>query len=409
MDRAIRMDHLRTHLKSIVRTAAILAVCAALPACLNAQPTKPCDVQGTLARVEGLLKLQHYADARIVLKRLQTCHGLSQAAVFKIGLLYEVGQDPLAALAVFQSLPIGVPDRATHQYAIAVAEFDLGAYAKTVETLKSFQSDGPLDSRSANLLGVAYSKLGAYEAAFTALSDNLEQNPADLTSYLNLITVLSDAGRFGQAAEVATQAVAAFPGNADVLVARGSVYTQLGQLETAKRDFAAAIELAPHQVRPHLLLALSEFKLADFQGASASLRVAIQSGAVDSDIYYLLAECLLKIDPANAGAAISELNRAIALNGNSVQARTLRGKLLLESGQVKEAFADLSLAHQLAPASRSAAYNLARAETKLGMTQQANALFKKFHTPNGDSPDDLDDPNLQKAPQTGEAGSQEPR
>src|ERR1017187_10924481 len=98
------------------RASLLRASCAALPACLNPQRTEPCDVQGTLARVEGLLKLQHYADARIVLKRLQTCHGLSQAAVFKIGLLYEEGQDPSAAFAVFQSLPIDVTDRATHQY-----------------------------------------------------------------------------------------------------------------------------------------------------------------------------------------------------------------------------------------------------------------------------------------------------
>jgi tetratricopeptide (TPR) repeat protein len=279
-----------------------------------------------------------------------------------------------------------------------LTEFDLGNFANTVETLKAAQNEGVLDSKCANLLGVAYSKLGSYEQAYTVLADNLERYPSDLPSYLNIVTVFSDAGRFGQAADVATQAVTAFPGNADVLVARGSIYTQLGQLDKAKSDFEAAIELSPRQPTPRLLLALSQYKLNDFAGASASLQAAIRLGAVDSDVYYLHSECLLKVDPANSHEAIVELDHAIALDGKSVKARTLRGKLLLDSGQFKAAFNDLSLAHQLDPGLRSAAYNLARAESKLGMTEEAKTLFQQLGTANGEAPEVPDGTNPKNAP-----------
>jgi predicted Zn-dependent protease len=118
---------------------------------------------------------------------------------------------------------------------------------------------------------------------------------------------------------------------------------------------------------------------------------------VDPDLHYLLAECLLKMDPAAPTRAVVELNRAIDLDNKSVAARTLRGKLLLEAGHVKEAFADLSLAHRTDPTSRSAAYNLARAEAKLGRTEDAKSLFKQFRTQHGDSLGELSEQKLHKA------------
>jgi len=43
---------------------------------------------------------------------------------------------------------------------------------------------------------------------------------------------------------------------------------------------------------------------------------------------------LLKIDGARREEIMDELDRAIELNSNSVSARSLRGKLLLDSGHL---------------------------------------------------------------------------
>jgi tetratricopeptide (TPR) repeat protein len=115
------------------------------------------------------------------------------------------------------------------------------------------------------------------------------------------------------------------------------------------------------------------------------LKAANDSGIVDSDLHYLLAECLLKVDEAGKVPAINELNRAIALNTNSVSARALRGKLLLDFGRPKEALNDLELAHQSDPSSRSAAYNLARAYRTLGKNAEAQQLFGKLRASGPDS------------------------
>ena len=106
---------------------------------------------------------------------------------------------------------------------------------------------------------------------------------------------------------------------------------------------------------------------------------------------------MFKVDPSKTADAIAELDRAIELDSKSVSARTLRGKLLLEGGNPKQAAHDLELAHQLDPTSRSALYNLARADTALGKTEEAKSLFKQMNSQTADSLGELSDQRVKKA------------
>ncbi len=375
----------------------LLFLGVSFPLHLGAQSGPACDVQPRFAEADALLKAKHYAETRALLKQLRNCHQLPPASTFAIGWLFGRSHDFKTALEIFRALPPSVPDELTHDYAIALTEFELGDYAKSVEALKPLQSEGRLDSKSANLLGVSYSKLGFYQNAYSVLTGNLSRNPSDLFSYLNLITLLADAGHFSDAANIANQAVTVFPRDSDVLVVRGAAYTLMGDLEKARSDFAEAVRLAPRLAGPRFLLALAEYRLGDYAGSSAEITSSIESGVADSDLHYLQAECLLKTDPTAPSRALAELNRAIELNPRAVAARTLRGKLLLEMGKDKEAILDLAMAHRIDPTSRSAAYNLARADFKSGKTREANALFQKLQAQNGDSLTELGDRKLHKA------------
>ncbi len=356
-----------------------------------------CDSRAIFGRAEGLLKSKHLQEARSTLRPLERCPALTPIARFNLGWLLGRSHDFKGALKIFEAVPAEVPNPAIHQYAIALTEFELSDYQMAAQTLSARASTGKLDSKSANLLAVSYSKLGRYQDAYSVLSDNIKQNPSDLFSYLNLITLLADAGHFSDAAKVADQAMAVFPNNPDVMVVRGAAHTLLGELNTAQADFAAAVQLSPRSPSARFFLALAEYRQGNYEGSAADLGTAIKSGIVDSDLYYLLAECLLKTQPEQTAATIGELNRAIALNAKAVAARTLRGKLVLQQGKLREAMVDLSLAHSLDPASRSAAYNLARADMKAGKTKEADALFRKLQSQTGDSLTELSQQKLQQA------------
>jgi tetratricopeptide (TPR) repeat protein len=351
--------------------------------CQAQLPGKPCDAQQIFKTTDGLIKLKHYQEAEAALDPLQRCHHLSPLERFNLGWLYGRAHDFRTALNVFQSVPSGVPDLVTHDNAIALSQFELRDYRGTVETLKNLQAQNGLDERSANLLGVSYCKLGLYQDAYRILKEELQKNPSDLDAYLNLVTLFADTGAFVNAVDIARQAVLVFPQNSELLVVRGAVNTQLGKLEAAHADFASAANLSPKAAEPRFLLALSDYKQGNFTLAITELRSATRSGIVDSDLHYLIAECMLRLVPLKSDDAITELTRAIEINPRSVSARALRGRLLLEEGQAAKAVADLEAAHQIDPGSHSAGYNLARAYSAIGRKKEAKELFaqlaKDFH------------------------------
>jgi tetratricopeptide (TPR) repeat protein len=357
----------------------------------------PCDPSASLKRADQLLKEKRYGDAESILARLRQCPRISPLVMFNIGWFYGRAHNFQTALGIFKSVSPDVPDLRTHQYAIGLGEFELGDYKAAVETLKVSQSQGLLNSDSANLLGVSYSKLGQYQDAYTVLSDEIHRDPSDLFAYFNLVTLFADAGKFTQAVDVANEAVVRFPGNSDVLVVRGAAYTLSGEVNKAHDDFASAAHLSPIKSQPRFLLALSDYKQGNFELSAAELKEAIRDGVVDSDLHYLLAECMLKLDPTKPEEAIAELNRAVALNSASASARTLRGKLWLEQNRLKDAANDLQIAHHVDPSSRSATYNLARADMALGKQAEAKQLYSQLNQQPTDTVSELGDRKIKEA------------
>ena len=358
-----------------------------------------CGVQAGFAKAGKLLGNKEYESAKEILSILQTCPNLSQLEVFNVGWLYGRAHDFSHALKVFDSVPPDVPDPLTHGYAIALSQFELGNYQPAIDGLNKLRSQGVFDAKCADLLGVSYSKLGRYREAYPVMAENLQHNPADPFAYFNLITLFVDAGEAAKAAQVADSAVAALPHSAEALVMRGSIKMTQSRLEDAYTDFSAAAQVAPLSPDPRFFMALSDYKQGKFIEGAEELKTAIRSGIVDSDLHYLLAECIIRIDSSSSTAALAELNRAIELNPKSVSARTLRGKMLLEAGHPQDALVDLRAARELAPNperdSRNATYLLARTYMALGKRDEAKALFaqlsSQFSSNNSDTLNELGD------------------
>lgn len=348
--------------------------------CCRAQTPEVCAAQQAFTKADGLLKQKHYEEAEVTLHQLQECRNLTDLERFNLGWFYGRARDFKTALKIFETVPLNVPDPATHQYAVALGQFELGDPQSAIATLKSLQSQGLLDAKGANLLGVSYSKLGLYQEAYPILAEELRQNPQDLLAYLNLVALFADSADFARAADIATQATQSFPHNSEVFVVLGAADTLLGRLDKAHGDFEKAAQLSPRFAEPRFFLALTDYKQNNFTKATAELKTAIASGIIDSDLHYLLAECILKIDASKTKDSLIELDQAIEINPKSVSARTLRGRLLLEDHHPQQAIADLEVAHDIDPNLHSAAYILARAYAAAGRKEDANALFAHLST-----------------------------
>jgi tetratricopeptide (TPR) repeat protein len=354
-----------------------------------AQQESSCLPAKTFAEVGALLKKQDYSRAKTLLRGLEACPHLAPFERFNIGWLYGRAHDSPDALRIFHSVQADVPDRLTHAYAIALADFEQGKFQASIDTLAALRAQGIFDAKCADLLGVSYSKLDRYQDAYAVMAENIRQNPSNPYAYFNLIALFVDTSEMDKAARVADKAVAALPQNGEALSMRGSIELYRNQTGEAYRDFSAAAELAPRSPDPRFFMALVDYRQSKFDQAAKVLRDAITSGIADSDLHYMLAECVLRIDPANASAALSELDRAIQLNPKSVPARILRGETLLAARRPQDAVVDLKIARDLDPDPQrdtsNTTYLLGRAYVALGKRDQANALFAQLghqFTPN---------------------------
>lgn len=343
------------------------------------------------------MKEKHYDQAERELDRLRSCDTLPPIATFNLGWLYGRAHNFGKALTEFNSVSPDVPDRRTHQYAIALAQFELENYKAAIETLTNNIESHDLSPESANLLAVSYSKLGLYHESYTVLTGELHLHPDDRMAYLNLVTLLGDEGELSNAVEVADKAVSLFPQDAELLVVRGAAHTLVGETARARADFQAAIKASPLYGPPRFFLAVSEYKEGNYAAVCDAISQAFRAGVKDPDLYYLLAEAMLRLNPSNLAGAITELNRAIATNPRQVQALSLRGKLQLQQHDLKDAVSDLEVAHKIDPASSSATYNLARAYFALGKTEEATVLSKQLASSSVDAVGELSDQKLKNA------------
>jgi tetratricopeptide (TPR) repeat protein len=336
-----------------------------------------CAAAPVFEQASALLSKKQFDEAYKVLGTLNACRNLTPLEKFQLGWLYGRARHFDAALQQFQAVPVNTPDLVTHQYAVALSEFELARYDQAIAVLTNLQSQRHLDDKCANLLGVSYSKLNQYPKADAIFEQVIRDYPDDPAGYFNRITLYADTGNLDQAAVLASETTERFPGSFQAFVVLGAANTMIGRLEAAHTAFTTAVELAPHQPDPRFFQALASYKQDKLDAAIAELDSAEKAGIQDSDLHYLKAECLVRRDASHTAAILSELNTAIQLDGTSVSARVLRGKIELSEHEREKALRDLELAHKVDPASRSAAYNLARTYQALGRKQEARALFQK--------------------------------
>lgn len=324
-----------------------------------------------------LLGAGERAEAVKRLDELSGLPALTPVARFQIGWLYGQAREYPRALEVFQSLPENVPDPLTHGYAVALTYFNMSRYDRTVQVLAELKERGYTDAKSANLLGVAYAKAGEARKAYDALREGVLASPSDQDGYLNLITLCVDNNDLRLAGTIADRGVEAFPKSARLRVRRGAVDLILGQVEGARQNFREALERSPKDQEAYFFLALCDYQEGKFADAVQVLQKPVDEGFADSDVHYLMAECLMRSSASATAAVRKQLDRALALDATSVPARTLRAKLALEAGKPQEAAADLEKARTVEPDSRPVLYNLGRAYRMMGRQQEALALFQK--------------------------------
>lgn len=343
----------------------------------------PRAVEAQLQRIDQLLRTGQRSEATVRMDALRARGGLTPRQTFALAWLYGRLSRFQTALKLFESLPEGQPRTGDRDYAIALCQFNLRQYNAAIRTLRSMQQRGVADRDAVHLLAVAYDQTNQPAQAYDILRADLLQHPTDLNGYLNLITLCVNHRNNELAIKVATRGLKQLPNSYELYSSRAAVLDMEGRQPEAIADYRTAIRLQPKRPDDYFSLALIQYHQGDYAAASRTLNTAIQADIADSDIHYLLAECI-HAQHGSAASALQEVTEALRLDPSSAPALTLRGQLELQQDDTQFAIRDLERARTLAPQSNEVAYNLARAYQKAGRRQEARHLFQQVQTKSQD-------------------------
>ena len=229
-----------------------------------------------------------------------------------------------------------------------------------------------------NLLAAAHAQTGDVTAAVTAYRDSIARTPEDDNSYLDLAMLSMEHQSPEVAMTVLDSGLKRNPGSARLLVARGTVYAQVGKDELAQKDFEQADRLAPNSTYGTLGLGVLLREDGNLDEAENVLQKKLKDTPGNPLLSFMLADVLVRKGAAPGEAAFASaeqfLHTALNAQPSLAPAHALLGKLLLKEGHAEPAIGELEAAIKLQPTDRTALNQLVAAYRRVGRTGDAERV-----------------------------------
>ena len=286
-------------------------------------------------------------------------------------------------------------------------------YKKAADVLEKGLKVDPKMSSTSALLGISLYEMGEYGGARRHLETALRANPKDDNAELFLANDLVKLNEWDSAAGHLRQLAQRQPNNQETWYLLGKVHMKLSEQALAKLN-----EIDPNSVWMHEVSGEIMESMKNFDGALIEYKKAVEIAPQHAGFHYSLANAYwslqsweaatqqfreeLAIDPSNcmahwklgnivleqhedAAVALADVDKALALCPNLVQARVDRARALLKLERNEEAMKDLLTAEQTNPEEPSIHFLLAQAYRAVGRTKEAQTemgVFSKLEESN---------------------------
>jgi tetratricopeptide (TPR) repeat protein len=278
---------------------------------------------------------------------------------------------PRDAVPVFQQLLTRFPENSHARYDLAVAQLAADQAKDAVETLQPLLEAKDPDPDVLDLASSAYEDQGDTPKAVALLRQAIVSNPKTVKYYLDFATLSFNHSSFQVGIDMVSLGVKEAPKAAQLYVARGVLYIQLGQYEKGESDFQTAMRLDPSQASSGAIAqGMAQIQQSNLDEALATVNSQLKSHNQDSFLYYMKAQILVQ-KGAQAGSpemkeAIAAATRATQINPDFVLPRDILGNLYLKSGEIDLAIKQCRLALHGNPSDQEALYHLIQALRQSG-------------------------------------------
>ncbi len=201
---------------------------------------------------------------------------------------------------------------------------------------------------------------------------------------MDAVKAQMDAGEYAAARDALQQAVAANPTNAEAHFLLGLAYFNLEDYPKARESFMKALELEPARAAAvHHNLGALAYQTGDMETAVKEFKAALEADPDDPDSHYQLGATYLQIASATADMtyltqAEAEFQKVLALSPGKPEALVGLGTLYMNQNKVSEAVTVLKQALEANPQMREALFALGLAYYAQGETALAKETLQKF-------------------------------
>ncbi|HEX7363429.1 MAG TPA: tetratricopeptide repeat protein [Bryobacteraceae bacterium] len=289
---------------------------------------------------------------------------------------------PADAVPIFQRLQDLQPENNDARYNLGLVQLLAKHYQDAIATLAPLASKTPANADSLDLLGEAYEAAMDTPKAVATLRQAIVTDPDVPRYYLDFADLCMAHAAYQVGIDMVNAGLKRLPRSAQLYLARGILYIELGKYDQSDRDFAEAERLDPHLRYGGTVQGLAALQQNNLPHAEKIIRARLQKTPDDAFLHYLLGETLTK-EGASAGSArfkeaFQSAQKAVQLQPDFARARDLLGRLLLEEGKTTEAIRQSRLAFQQDPTDQTALYHLILALRKGGRKSEILPLAKKL-------------------------------
>jgi tetratricopeptide (TPR) repeat protein len=252
------------------------------------------------------------------------------------------------------------------------AYFSRSNYGEAIEEYTKASRLRTDDPHIIRQLGLAHKALGHRLDAYAFLQKARELDPADTVVRVVLASMFLADGGGAQAINEASAVLRNAPNNLEALNLLGSAFLAKGDAGKALETFRKIHDLSPRDARAQYLIGLALLAQKNIGEATESLEAALRLSPSFVDP---LAQ-LIQIDLAgkHPDAAVTRVQRQIAIVGDSAKLHELLGTVYLARGNRQRADAAFRKAIALSPHSAESLARLSDLDLAAGKYEQALAI-----------------------------------
>jgi tetratricopeptide (TPR) repeat protein len=286
------------------------------------------------------------------------------------------------AVPIFRQLVEMQPNAHQARYNLALDQWKAKHPEDAILTLRP-----AIDSKDAeeNILSLAadiYESMNDTPRAVELLRMAILNNPKDPQAYLQFATLSYNHVSYQVGIDMLNAGLTQLPNSAQLYLARGVLYTQLGDTTRGMADFETANRLEPELSFAATAQGLMQAEQHNSAGALATFRVQAKQHPNDAYTQYLLAEALSELGTPQGSQEYNEevaaATRAVELDPKLVAAHDLLGTLYLQAGKNELAIQHCELSLEADHNDQQALYHLILALRKTDRKGEIPQLMKRL-------------------------------